>query len=128
MNRKQKAAAIAAIKKDGALCGGELINGKVPGCAHAGRCAVGALLFHGGMTNAELKELPSGVDKVFSWTPPLSKRKVWNKAKRILEHRYGLGEAQVIDLICTNDNRIGENSLATWRARARHVLSYIRKM
>lgn len=143
-----KKAMIAAIKADGALCEGTLINGKIPGCGHVGRCALGALLFRGGMTNAELKLLSSRGDSYFEpvnpwvsdteWQPVAiagkSKKAVaMRKAQRVLANRYGMtAEHHIDDIVGCNDNTFDDTNddapskLARWQARAKAVIAYIK--
>lgn len=153
MNRKQKAAVIRAIKADGVLCEGTLVNGKVPGCGHVGRCAMGAILFQGGMTNKELRKLPAGLDDVFDKTTPptddpwysrnessfrrqqarfsrfkRSKRgKLYFKARRILD-KYGLTDDHVWCIIDQNDASRDDATptLRDWQRRAQSMIDYIK--
>lgn len=135
MNKK---AMIAAIKADGALCAGGLVSGRVLGCGHVGRCAIGALLFHGGMTNRELREASSDpyryMDGVY-WMDSIHA-----KGRKIFTEKYELLDKEIRKtfdtLIQTNDDFAGAwrrygkrekgKSLKQWRARARAVIAAIR--
>ena len=126
-----KKAILAAIRADGALCDGALVNGKVPGCNHVGRCAIGAILFHNGMTNKELKIVSSASNSYFDCEEQprdivgkSAKKKALRKAQRIFM-RLGMS-GYIIDAIVTeNDNFHGSDDYGVWKARARNVVAYI---
>lgn len=150
-----KKAILTAIKADGALCDSDLVNGKVPGCGHVGRCALGAILFHHGMTNKELKLLPPDLSDIapdpynpwdenefqnnYASTKILDRAA--KKARRILI-RLGMSADYVGEIMQSNDafdlysmkldyekeNKTPENSLVVWKARAKHIIKFIKSL
>lgn len=147
-----KKAILAAIRADGALCEGDLVNGRVPGCNHVGRCAMGAILFHNGMTNKELKELPSGLDGLaphsLEYDPEEERyfREEYNsnfpmdkaarKVRRIL-WRLGMTQDVVEEIMTYNDTAIPptfqewwqtKEEAKTWRQRAKAVIKFIKSL
>ena len=118
--RINKKAIIAAIEADSYLSASALINGKVPGCRHVGRCAIGALLRHGGLAPATLKAIDRNADCGYAEHP---------KSGPILRKKYGLDEALVAKIVTCNDNfscMMYDKPLDGWKARAKHVIEFIK--
>ena len=96
---------IAAIKADKCLIAEDLVNGKPKGCGHAGRCAMGALLFRGGMTNKALRQLNQGLEDLFRPDDWEVKGPGIAKAERILTKIYGITtQEQVGAIMVRNDS------------------------
>ena len=134
MNKK---AMIEAIKADGMLCPGKLVNGRVKGCNHVGRCAIGALLFHGGMTN---KELQGASSDGYCYKYPDPDEPGSEKGRRIFTEQYGLTNDNIVQVIdgtvrCNDkfknawqDEREHGKSAKQWKQRANAVIRYIRSL
>jgi len=102
---------IGVLRKEEALVEGRLVFTNIKRCGHVGRCAIGALLFHAGMTNRELNSfenddlsIPSVWDEdLDSWGDELDASSVEFKAQALLKDIYGIEKHQIYTIISCND-------------------------
>lgn len=134
----RKGRMIQAIQADKGLDTGDLCTAdKV--CGHAGRCAVGALLYHAHMfggpkiSNKDLRDVDSFLSYVDMaegpHTPTMRTREanLTAKVRKALGGIYGLTNEQVSDLIRFNDNTAGHQEEQDYVNRAKAVINFIRK-
>lgn len=107
-----KAAMIEAVENDGALISSSVCDTSIKRCGHAGHCAVGALLFHAGMNNRELKALANIFGAALDGIWTMDEESGWysrkeieltKRAVHIFRHKYDMTYDDMAELMGYND-------------------------
>ena len=129
---------VAVLEAEQALVGDSLVS-SVKRCGHAGRCAIGALLFAEGVTDAELWRLEERHADVGAtpdeWWEDESPR-LGKTYGSVLEDGYGLSEGEAGQIVVENDGpscsafrEVEFGGVSDWkrdRIRARCVIDFVR--
>lgn len=132
----QKEKIIAALEAEEALIDGLLCDTNVKRCGHAGRCAIGALLYHAGVSNRQIRRLSTdwgtqSVDGFWEVLDPDTGKYVPSLFAEVLSKEYGLTEYQAGDIMAFNDGYHDfDDDAPEWkqdRKRAEAVIQYVRE-
>ena len=129
LTKENKNAILTAIALDGFLCNGQLVNGSAPGCDHVGRCAMGTILFHHGISNSDLDQLPNDLSNLGADASAWSLTAPEQRAHAVL-NRLGLTNDMIEQIISFNDGVEYPESLPlaeVWARRAQDVIHFIQE-